>query len=109
MGEAFARFLEAADPSRLPLHGGDATTVVVTVPLASLQSELAAADLIGGGLVPGDELTGDRLSAAQARRLACTAKILPVVPAKYGDPKTSGIVAKVAAGKNTIDFELKSK
>jgi len=79
MGEAFARFLEAADTSRLPLHGGDATTVVVTVPLASLQSELAAADLIGGGLVPGDELTGDRLSAAQARRLACTAKILPVV------------------------------
>jgi hypothetical protein len=79
MGEAFAQFLEAADPSRMPLHGGDATTVVVTVPLASLQAELAAADLIGGGLVPGDDLTGDRLSAAQARRLACTARILPVV------------------------------
>jgi hypothetical protein len=79
MGEAFAQFLEAADPSRMPLHGGDATTVVVTVELASLQAELAAADLIGGGLVPGDDLTGDRLSAAQARRLACTAKILPVV------------------------------
>ena len=79
MGEAFAQFLEAADPSRMPLHGGDATTVVVTVPLASLQAEVAAADLIGGGLVPGDDLTGDRLSAAQARRLACTAKILPVV------------------------------
>jgi hypothetical protein len=79
MGEAFVRFLEAADPSRLPLHGGDATTVVVTVPLAALQAELAAADLIGGGLVPGDDLTGDRITAAQARRLACTAKILPAV------------------------------
>jgi hypothetical protein len=79
MGEAFAQFLEAADPSRLPLHGGDATTVVVTVPLAALRAELAAADLIGGGLVPGDDLTGDRITAAQARRLACTAKILPAV------------------------------
>ena len=31
------------------------------------------------------------------------------IPAKYGDPKTSGIVAKVTAGKNNLDFELRSK
>jgi hypothetical protein len=79
LGEAFVGFLEAADPSRLPLHGGDATTVVVTVPLAALRAELAVADLVGGGLVPGDDLTGDHISAAQARRLACTAAILPAV------------------------------
>ncbi len=79
MGEAFARFLEAADPTRLPVHGGDATTVIVTIPLTSLQAELATADLIGAGLVPGDDLTGDRITASQARRLACTAKILPAV------------------------------
>ena len=60
MGDAFAQFLEAIDPHRLPLHGGDATTVVVTIPLASLLADLAAADLIGAGLVPGDDLTGDR-------------------------------------------------
>ena len=35
--------------------------------------------LIGAGLVPGDDLTGDRLTAGQVRRLACTAKILPAV------------------------------
>ena len=29
--------------------------------------------------MPGDELTGDLVTAAQARRLACTAKILPAV------------------------------
>ena len=79
MGQAFIQFLEAADPRRLPIHGGDATTVVVTVPLASLKAELGAADLLGSGLVPGDELTGDLVTAAQARRLACTAKILPAV------------------------------
>ena len=66
-------------PPRLPIHGGDATTVVVTIPLASLRAELGAADLLGAGLVPGDDLTGDRITAAQARRLACTAKILPAV------------------------------
>ena len=79
MGQAFGEFLEAVDPDRLPLHGGDATTVIVTIPLAKLQADLAAADLIGAGLVPGDDLTGDRITAAQARRLACTANILPAV------------------------------
>jgi hypothetical protein len=53
--------------------------VVVTVALDSLRADLATADLVGAGLVPGDDLTGDRITAAQARRLACTAKILPAV------------------------------
>ncbi|TGN66799.1 HNH endonuclease [Nocardioides eburneiflavus] len=79
MGQALIQLLETLDPTRLPLHGGDATTVVVTIDFETLKTDLAAADLIGAGLVPGDDLTGDRLSAAQARRLACTAKILPVV------------------------------
>lgn len=79
MGQAFVQFLETADPRRLPVHGGDATAVIVTIPLASLQAEVGAADLLGSGLVPGDELTGDLVTAAQARRLACTAKILPAV------------------------------
>ncbi|MBD3925055.1 DUF222 domain-containing protein [Nocardioides cavernae] len=79
MGQAFVQLLESLDPTRLPIHGGDATTLVVTVSLDALRADLATADLIGAGLVPGDDLTGDQLTAAQARRLACTAKILPVV------------------------------
>jgi len=79
MGQAFVQLLESLDPARLPLHGGDATTLVVTIDLDALKADLATADLIGAGLVPGDDLTGDRITAAQARRLACTAKILPVV------------------------------
>ena len=79
MGQAFVQLLESLDPTRLPIHGGDATTLVVTIDLDALKADLATADLIGAGLVPGDDLTGDRITAAQARRLACTAKILPVV------------------------------
>ena len=90
LGQAFAQFLEAIDPARLPIHGGDATTVIVTIPLASLRAELGAADLIGGGLVPGDDPAGDRITAAQARRLACTAKILPAVLDGTGIPVDLG-------------------
>ena len=41
LGEAFCAFLESLDPTRLPVHGGDATTVIVTIPLDSLRAELA--------------------------------------------------------------------
>ena len=51
----------------------------MTIPLDSLRKDLGTANLIGGGLVPGDESTGDLITAAQARRLACTAKIIPAV------------------------------
>jgi hypothetical protein len=90
LGQAFIQLLETLDSRRLPVHGGDATTVIVTVPLTSLQSDLAAADLLGAGLVPGDELTGDRITATQARRLACTARILPAVLGGDGVPLDLG-------------------
>lgn len=79
MGEALRQFLESIDIKRLPIHGGDATTLVITMTLDSLRAELATADLIGSGLVPGDELTGNLITAAEARRLACTARLIPAV------------------------------
>ena len=51
LGQAFAQLLETIDPQRLPIHGGNATTLIVTIPLASLQADLATADLLGAGLV----------------------------------------------------------
>ena len=69
MGQAFGAFLEAVDPKRMPLHGGDATTVLVTIDLEALRSGLAGVGLVGE----------EPISAAQARRLACTAQIIPVV------------------------------
>ena len=64
----------------MPLHGGDATTVIVNVDLASLRNELGTASLLGVGSIPGDHGSpDDRITAHEARRLACSAKILPVV------------------------------
>lgn len=68
-GEAFGAFLEAVDPDRMPLHGGDATTVLVTIDLATLTSQLTGIGLVGE----------EPISAADARRLACTATLIPAV------------------------------
>ncbi|WP_240617315.1 HNH endonuclease signature motif containing protein [Nocardioides speluncae] len=69
-GHAFIALLEHLDPAKLPAHGGDATTVMVTINHDALTRDLAAAGLVG---------TDDKITAAQARRLACTAQIIPVV------------------------------
>ncbi len=67
--QAFGAFLEAADPARMPLHGGDATSLFVTISLETLQSQLPGAGLVGE----------EPASAGEVRRLACTARIIPVV------------------------------
>ncbi|WP_109509049.1 HNH endonuclease signature motif containing protein [Nocardioides speluncae] len=69
-GQAFCALLEHLDPAKLPDHGGDATTVMVVIDRDSLTRDLAAAGLVG---------TDDKITAAEARRLACTAQIIPVV------------------------------
>ncbi|UMG91607.1 DUF222 domain-containing protein [Nocardioides sp. TF02-7] len=71
---AFCTLLERLDPHRLPEHGGDATTVLVTVTLEDLRSELGVA-----GLVEPDLEHGPNLTAAEVRRLACNAAIIPAV------------------------------
>jgi hypothetical protein len=68
LGHAFAAFLESVDPKRLPLHGGDATTLMVTIDHDRLRDGLGTA------------LVGDTpITAGEARRLACTANLLPAV------------------------------
>ena len=83
LGEAFCQLIESLDPKRLPVHGGDATTVIVTIPFEKLVAELGAADLLGSGTMPSDQHTdpcaGETITARQARRLACNAHIIPAV------------------------------
>ena len=74
LGHAFVAFLESVDPKRMPLHGGDATTVVVTIDLDDLVEGL------GIGLI-GDE----PITAEHVRRLACTASVIPAVLGGEGE------------------------
>ena len=74
---------------RLPLHGGDATTVVVTISLADLRADLATADLLGAGArARRADDTGASSPPPEARRLACTATIRPR-PSSAAGPRSS--------------------
>ena len=69
LGRALCQLLETLDPARLPIHGGDATTVIVTIDIDQLRKEAGIAQILGGSPI----------TAAEARRLACTANIIPAV------------------------------
>lgn len=69
LGQAFCALLEHLDPGRLPVHGGTATTVMVTIALDQLMTGLGVATTGTEG----------RLSAGDVRRLACTANLVPIV------------------------------
>ena len=57
--------------------------MIVTIPYESLLADLGAADLLGAGTVPSDAhadpCAGESITASQARRLACNARIIPAV------------------------------
>ena len=48
LGHAFVALLEGLAPDRLPLHGGDATSVMVTIDLTALRDSLGTALTDGG-------------------------------------------------------------
>ncbi|CAN5338779.1 HNH endonuclease signature motif containing protein [soil metagenome] len=70
LGHGLIELLEShLDLESLPGSGGSPFTLVVTVGVDSLMSGLGAAGVD----------TGNRISAGEARRLACTAGIIPMV------------------------------
>ncbi|MDP3969160.1 MAG: DUF222 domain-containing protein [Nocardioides sp.] len=69
LGEAFCSLLEVLDPATLPVHGGAATTVTVTIPFHDLRASTGVGALDDGTPVP----------VGEVRRLACTAGIVPAV------------------------------
>ena len=77
LGEAFCRLLERVPGDRLPLSGGMSATVVVLLDYDRLLSGLGTAVLD----------TGQPVSAALARQLACEAGLVPAVWARaLGSP-----------------------
>ncbi|PZS25238.1 MAG: HNH endonuclease [Pseudonocardiales bacterium] len=75
--ELAQRSLDAGD---LPTEGGERPQVVVTVPLAVLQGRIGTASLALGGPINADT----------ARRIACDARIIPVVLGARGEPLDIG-------------------
>jgi hypothetical protein len=69
MGLAFLDYIESRPESAVPSAGGVPATVVVTMDL----------DTLRGGLTAASVDTGSRISAGEARRIACRAGIIPIV------------------------------
>lgn len=85
LGHAFCSLLEHVDPRRLPLHGGAATTVMVTIDLDSLVAGLGTAETG----------TGEVITASEARRLACTADLVPLVLGGASQPLDIGLAGRL--------------
>ena len=70
LGEAFCAYVQRFPATGLPTTGGVNATVVVTIPLETLEGRLGAADLLG---------SHHQLSPGAARKLACAAGVIPAV------------------------------
>lgn len=70
LGDALLRLVEAYPVDKVPTSGGLNATVVVTMPLETLQDGLARATVEG---------TQVDVSGAAARRMACAAGVIPAV------------------------------
>ncbi len=80
LGLALIHYVETRPLDSVPQSGGVAATVVVTMTVESLLGGLQAAGLCDG----------TRISAAEARRLACGAGIIPVVLGGASEPLDVG-------------------
>src|SRR6478609_1111718 len=70
MGRAFMELIDRIAAKDLPQVGGRDATIVVTIDLDTLLGRLHKAGVLD---------TGERISPGEARRLACTARVIPAV------------------------------
>ena len=96
-GLALCQLIEAIPAKSLPKAGGTGATIVVTMRLDQLLADLDQAGLHGAGVCDLD--TGGQITAGQARRLACTAGIIPAVLGGP-DPRSSTSAAAHATTEN---------
>lgn len=92
LGQAFCAMLESMPATRLPQHGGSATSVVVTIDFSDLREGLGAAGLD----------TGEWISAAETMRLACNASILPLVLSGKGQPLHLGRARRLFSARQRL-------
>ncbi|MCP2241835.1 HNH endonuclease signature motif containing protein [Lentzea aerocolonigenes] len=80
-GDALAELIDLMlRADQLPEHGGEPVTLTLTMPYEDLANQVGHATLDNG----------DRVSAEQARRLACNAGIIPMVLGGAGQPLDVG-------------------
>ncbi|MFD7077918.1 DUF222 domain-containing protein [Nocardioides sp. NPDC059952] len=87
LGQAFARVIETYDVDQLPRHGGHATTVFITMSVDDLRKDLGTAAL---------GFDGEKITAAEARRMACNADLVPVVLGTNSEVLDLGRTARLA-------------
>ena len=87
LGQAFARVVETYDVDQLPRHGGHGTTVFITMNVEDLRKELGTAAL---------GFDGEQITAAEARRMACNADLVPVVLGTDSEILDFGRTARLA-------------
>lgn len=97
LGEAFVEYIERYPASATPQTAGVSATVVVTMTLEQLLAAQATALL--------DD--GSRMSAGQARRLACETGIIPVVLGASSQPLDLGRAARLFARAQRIALGLR--
>ncbi len=97
MGEAFVEYVERYPVDTTPQTAGVNATVVITMTLDQLLGEQATALL--------DD--GTRMSAGQARRLACEAGIIPVVLGTTSQPLDLGRTARLFTKAQRIALGLR--
>jgi hypothetical protein len=99
LGRAFCSLLEHWDPNRLPIHGGAATTVMITIDLDQLRRDL--------GIALTD--TGETITADEARRLACTAGIVPAVLGTDSQPLDLGRTSRLFTAAQRTAMALRDR
>jgi hypothetical protein len=87
LGQAFTRVVETYDVDQLPRHGGHGTTVFITMSLEDLRNDLGTAAL---------GFDGEKITAAEARRMACNADLVPVVLGTDSEILDLGRTARLA-------------
>ncbi|MEU6134889.1 DUF222 domain-containing protein [Nocardioides sp. NPDC047086] len=87
LGQAFARVIETYDVDQLPRHGGHATTVFITMSVEDLRQDLGTAAL---------GFDGEQITAAEARKMACNANLIPVVLGTNSEILDLGRTARLA-------------
>ncbi|MFD7077725.1 DUF222 domain-containing protein [Nocardioides sp. NPDC059952] len=87
LGQAFARVIETYDVDLLPRHGGHATTVFITMSVDDLRNDLRTAAL---------GFDGEKITAAEARRMACNADLVPAVLGTNSEVLDLGRTARLA-------------